>query len=210
MIDKNQHPFRPLSWLSNSFAAGVAVVLPFVVTVWLVWTVVNFIDHRVVPFLPARLRPVAEVVPGAGLIFAVVGLTVVGALVGNLIGRALVRWGERVINRLPLVNAVYGGSKQVFKQVAAPERTSFQEAVLIEFPSPGQFAIGFVTNENTADVVGPDQLVAVYVPQAPIPTSGFLIYAPRKDLRPLSLKPDEALKRVISLGIVKTEEDEQR
>ncbi|MDX2236050.1 MAG: DUF502 domain-containing protein [Hyphomonadaceae bacterium] len=206
MTDPAPHRFNPLGSLSNSFAAGVALVLPFVVTIWLVWTVVNFIDHRVIPFLPDVLRPYAERVPGAGLVIALASLTLVGALVGNLVGRALLRWGERVINRLPLVNAVYGGSKQVFKQVAAPERTSFQEAVLIEFPSPGQFAIGFVTNENTSDVVSGDPLVAVYVPQAPIPTSGFLIYAPRKDLRPLSLKPDEALKRVISLGIVKADE----
>ncbi len=208
MTDPAPHRINPLGWLSNSFAAGVALVLPFVVTIWLVWTVVNFIDHRVIPFLPDMLRPYAERVPGAGLVIALASLTLVGALVGNLVGRALLRWGERVINRLPLVNAVYGGSKQVFKQVAAPERTSFQEAVLIEFPSPGQFAIGFVTNENTSDVISGDPLVAVYVPQAPIPTSGFLIYAPRKDLRPLSLKPDEALKRVISLGIVKADEPE--
>ncbi|MBI1250499.1 MAG: DUF502 domain-containing protein [Alphaproteobacteria bacterium] len=200
--------FNPFAWLSNSFAAGVALVLPFVVTVWLVWTVVGFIDKRVMPLLPGDVRPYAELVPGTGVIIALISLTLVGALAGNLIGRAFVRLGERFMLRLPLVSAVYGGSKQIFKQVAAPQRTSFKEAVLVEFPQAGHFAIGFITNEDTIDIVGQDDpLVAVYLPQAPIPTSGFLIYAPRSRLRPIPMGPDEALKRVISLGIVRKEDE---
>jgi len=116
---------------------------------------------------------------------------------------------DRGIANLPLVRSIYGGAKQVFKQVAAPERTSFKEAVLVEFPRPGAWALGFITNEDTTEVaadIGED-LVAVYVPQAPIPTSGFLLYLPRTALRPIKLKPDEALKRVISLGIIRNEDN---
>jgi uncharacterized membrane protein len=197
-----------LAWLRNSFLAGVALVLPFLVTGWVIWLVVAFIDGNVVPLLPPGLRPLAESIPGAGVMFALVGLTLVGALAGNLFGRWIVDGADQFISNLPLVRSIYGGAKQIFKQVAAPERTSFKQAVLVEFPSPGSWAIGFITNEDTSEVahdIG-EELVAVYVPQAPIPTSGFLLYLPRTRLRPLAISPEEALKRVISLGIIRDPE----
>jgi uncharacterized membrane protein len=197
--------FNPLSWLRDSFLAGVALVLPFVVTAWLIWSVVTFIDNNVVPILPPSVKPVAAAIPGAGVVFAVAALTLVGALAGNLFGRWLLGATERFIANLPLVRSIYGGAKQVFSQVAAPERTSFKSAVLVEFPKPGSWALGFVTNEDVAEVAHDtgEELVAVYVPQAPIPTSGFLLYLRRADLKPLALPPEEALKRVISLGIIR-------
>jgi uncharacterized membrane protein len=203
------HRFDLLVWLRNSFAAGVALVLPFVVTGWIIWTFVTFIDHNVAPLLPARVQQIAREVPGVGVIFAIAALTLVGALAGNLFGRFLLTGTERIIANLPIVRSIYGGSKQVFKQVAAPERTSFKQAVLVEFPKPGCWAIGFVTNEDAGEITSElgDDLVAVYVPQAPIPTSGFLIYYPRTALKPITLGPEEALKRVVSLGIIKSETD---
>lgn len=201
--------FNLLEWLRNSFLAGVALVLPFVVTIWLIWLVVTVIDHNVAPLIPGGLQPFASSFPGAGVLIAVAALTLVGALAGNLVGRWIVEAADRGIANLPLVRSIYGGAKQVFKQVAAPERTSFKQAVLVEFPKPGVWAIGFITNEDTAEVahdIGAD-LVAVYVPQAPIPTSGFLLYLDRATLRPLSISPEEALKRVISLGIIRHEAD---
>ncbi|OQW58552.1 MAG: hypothetical protein A4S17_03720 [Proteobacteria bacterium HN_bin10] len=201
--------FHLLTWLRNSFLAGVALVLPFVVTAWLIWIVVAFIDTRVEPLVPPGFGVLTSF-PGGGVLLALVALTLVGALAGNLVGRWIVRAADTGIANLPLVRTIYGGAKQVFKQVAAPERTSFKQAVLVEFPQPGSYAIGFITNENTAEVVqdiGAD-LVAVYVPQAPIPTSGFLLYLPRASLKPLAIPPEEALKRVISLGLIRKEEDD--
>ncbi len=200
--------FHPLTWLRNSFLAGVALVLPFVVTAWLIWLVVAFIDNNVEPLVPGGLDILTRF-PGGGLLLAVAALTLVGALAGNLVGRWIVRAADAGIANLPLVRSIYGGAKQVFKQVAAPERTSFKQAVLVEFPSPGTYAIGFITNENTTEVaqdIG-QELVAVYVPQAPIPTSGFLLYLPRTAFKLLSIPPDEALKRVISLGIIRKEDE---
>lgn len=199
--------FQPLTWLRNSFLAGVAVVLPFVVTIWLIWMVVTFIDTRVEPLVPPELA-ILKAFPGGGVLIAVAALTLVGALAGNLIGRWVVGAADRGIANLPLVRSIYGGAKQVFKQIAAPERTSFKEAVLVEFPRPGVWALGFITNEDTSEVaadIGED-LIAVYVPQAPIPTSGFLLYLPRASLRPVKLTPENALKRVISLGIIRDNE----
>lgn len=200
--------FNLFAWLRNSFLAGVALVLPFVVTAWLIWIVVTFIDTRVEPLVPPGFEILTRF-PGGGVLLALVALTLVGALAGNLVGRWIVNTADTGIANLPLVRTIYGGAKQVFKQVAAPERTSFKQAVLVEFPQPGSYAIGFITNENTAEVVhdvGAD-LVAVYVPQAPIPTSGFLLYLPRNTLKPLAIPPEEALKRVISLGIIRKEDD---
>lgn len=203
-----QRPLNLLTWLRNSLLTGVALVLPFVVTVWVIWLVVTFIDNNVEPLVPARLEFITHF-PGGGLLLAVASLTLVGALAGNLVGRWIVRTADTGIANLPLVRTIYGGAKQVFKQIATPERTSFKQAVLVEFPNPGSYAIGFITNENTAEVVQDigAELVAVYVPQAPIPTSGFLLYLPRTAFKPLALPPEEALKRVISLGIIRQEGD---
>lgn len=201
-----QQRFDFLTWLRNSFLAGVAVVLPFVITIWVIWMVVTFIDNNVEPLVPNQLAFLKSF-PGGGVLLTLLALTLVGALASNFIGRWSVGAADRAIANLPLVRTIYGGAKQVFKQVAAPERTSFKQAVLVEFPQPGSYAIGFITNEDTSEVaadIGAD-LVAVYVPQAPIPTSGFLLYLPRATLRPLAIPPDEALKRVISLGIIKQE-----
>lgn len=193
-------------WLRNSFAAGVAIVLPFAVTFWLIWSFVRFVDQTVEPLLPLELRPYAEV-PGMGVLIAVVGITLLGAMAANLFGRFVVDVSETLLARVPLVRSIYGGSKQIFNQIAAPDRTSFHEAVLVEYPNPGAWTIGFITTTEVDQSIaahGTD-IVAVYIPFAPIPTSGFLLYLPRMSLRPLGMGPDEALKRVISLGLIKDE-----
>lgn len=189
---------RLLRWFRNSFLAGVAIVLPLAVTLWLVVAFVGFVDNNVLPLLPGPYRMTAERIPGAGIMVAVVALACLGALAGNFLGRAIVQALDDFVARLPLIRSIYGGAKQVVKQVAAPDQRSFKDAVLIEFPHKGYWTIGFVT--NTAPDLVEAGLVAVYVPQAPIPTTGFLIYAPREALKPLDVGAEEALKRVISLG----------
>jgi uncharacterized membrane protein len=189
---------RVLRWFRGSFLAGVAIVLPLAVTLWLVVAFVGLVDNNVLPLLPEPYRLTAQHVPGAGIMVAMVTLTLLGALAGNFLGRAVVQELDDVVARLPLIRSIYGGAKQVFTQVASPEQRSFKDAVLIEFPMPGYWTIGFVTNP-APDLVEAG-LVAVYVPQAPIPTTGFLIYARREALKPLTAGAEEALKRVISLG----------
>ena len=192
-------------WLRNNFAAGVAIVLPFAVTFWLIYSFVRFVDQQVVPFVPWELRPYAEALPGVGLVIAVIGITLIGAMAANLFGRWVVTTTETLLTRVPLVRSIYGGSKQIFNQVAAPDRTSFKEAVLVEYPNPGIWTIGFVTTDNVDPSFAAlgDNIVAIYIPFAPIPTSGFLLYTPRANVKTLSMGPDEALKRVISLGLIK-------
>lgn len=189
---------RVLRWFRRSFLAGVAIVLPLAVTLWLVVAFVGLVDNNVLPLLPGPYRLTAEQVPGAGIMVAITALTLLGALAGNFLGRAIVQELDDLVARVPLIRSIYGGAKQVVKQVAAPEQRSFKDAVLIEFPQKGYWTIRFITND-APDLVEAG-MVAVYVPQAPIPTTGFLIYAPRDALKPLPLGPEDALKRVISLG----------
>src|SRR4051812_9854215 len=99
------HKFNVFAWLRNSFLAGVAVVLPFVVTVWLIWLVVTLIDNNVTPLIPAKLKPIAEAFPGGGVLVAVVALTLVGAIVGNFIGRWIIDGLDKGIANLPLVRS---------------------------------------------------------------------------------------------------------
>ncbi|HVY02891.1 MAG TPA: DUF502 domain-containing protein [Caulobacterales bacterium] len=195
--------FSPWEWFRNSFAAGVAVVLPFAVTFWIIWSFVSFVDQRVVPFLPEPWQGYANAIPGIGVVIAVVGLTLLGALAANLIGGVIVHWSERLLARVPLVRTIYGGSKQIFSQVASPERTSFHEAVLVEFPRPGLWMIGFVTSDAPGIAALDPDMVAIYVPHAPVPASGFVIYVSRAQLKPLGMPAEEALKRILSLGLIK-------
>lgn len=202
MSDPADPRARFLRWLRGAFLAGVAIVLPMAVTLWLVVAFVGLVDNNVLPLLPEPYRLTAQQVPGAGIMVAMVALTLLGALFGNFLGRAIIEQMDDFVGRLPLIRSIYGGAKQVVKQVAAPEQRSFKDAVLIEFPQKGCWTIGFITNH--APDLAPDGLVAVYVPQAPIPTTGFLIYAPRDALKPLAVSAEEALKRVISLGSAQT------
>lgn len=201
---------KPWTWLRNSLLTGVALVLPFVLTAWLIWMVVSFIDYTVRPLFPPALQPIAQAVPGMGVLFSIIGLTLVGAAAGNLIGRFLVNAADNFIATLPVVRSIYGGAKQVLQQVAAPERTSFKRAVMLQFPVPGTWTIGFVTNEDTVEVAldSGEPLVAVFVPLVPLPTTGYLLYLPQSALRPMSMTPEDALKRILSLGIVHASEPE--
>jgi uncharacterized membrane protein len=210
MTDENldptpRHHRSPWEWFRNSFAAGVAIVLPFAVTFWIIWTFVTVVDHRVLPLMPSELHRYVDEIPGAGVVIAVISLTLLGALAANLIGGAIVGWSETLLARIPLVRSIYGGSKQILNQLAAPDRQSFKEAVLVEFPHAGVWAIGFVTSEAPGIAALDPDCVAVFVPHVPVPASGFLLYVPRASLKPLGLPPEEALKRVISLGLIKDE-----
>lgn len=207
LAPRRVHPF---AWASARFAAGLAIVLPFAITIGIVWAVVSFIDKAVVPavtpVLPGGLAALAENLPGAGALIAVVGLIGIGAFGANVIGRFVVRQSDRLFNTVPLVKGVYGSAKQIVETMSNPGGQSFKEAVLLEFPTPGQWSIAFTTNDEPTHVshaVGAADLVAVYVPSCPIPTSGFLVYVPRSALKPLGQPPEEALKLVMSAGIVK-------
>lgn len=195
-----------LTRLRNWFFAGVVVATPIAITVWLVWSVVVLIDTQIVPLIPRSWNPETYLsfeLPGLGIITAVVVLTLLGALVTNLLGQHAVRLGERLLARVPLVRSIYSILKQVVETIASNDSSSFKEAVLVEYPGKGLWVIGFVTS-RTPDVEISGQLegvVGVFVPSSPNPAMGQLVYVTPERIRPLDMPVEKAAKLVISFGM---------
>ena len=196
-----------LARLRNWFLTGIIVTAPIGLTLYLTVEFVDLVDRNVArlipaPYHPNRLMPFD--IPGVGLLVAVGGLTVIGFLTANFIGRAFLRLGERIVARMPVVSGIYGALKQIFETVLAQSSTSFRQVALIEFPKAGTWAIAFVTAEQKAEVqrrAGED-LIGLLVPTTPNPTSGYLVYVPRKSVVMLSMSVDDAMKLVISGGVL--------
>lgn len=202
---------KALELLRNWFFTGVVVGAPIGITIWLVWSFISFVDNRIKPLIPASWNPETYLpvsLPGLGIVVAVVGLTVLGALAANLIGKSLLRFGERVVARVPLVRSIYSAVKQVFETFASNEASSFKEAVLVEYPGPGLWALGFITSRNpgaeiTAHVPAG---IAVLVPTSPNPAMGHLIYVHPDKVTKLDMSVEQAAKLIISFGILNTEQ----
>ena len=200
-------PTSLLARLRAYLLTGVIVTAPISITIFLVWQFLTFLDAQVEALLPARYNPETYLpfsLPGVGLLVVLGFLTLVGMLTANLAGRTLVRIGERLLSRMPVVRSVYGTLKQIFETVLAQSSRSFREVVLIEYPRRGIGAIGFVTGPTRGEVQdkADEELVNVFLPTTPNPTSGFLLFVPRKDLIHLDMSIEEGIKLVISGGIV--------
>lgn len=196
-----------LSRLRTYFFAGVLVTAPFGLTAWLIWLLVDFIDRTVIPLIPPEYNPLdvlGHSIPGLGVVIVLIVMTLIGALVTNFLGRYMLRLGERMLNRLPVVRTVYGVFKQIFDAVLAQSANAFREVVLIEYPRKGIWVVGFVTGPTRGEVqrVTEDKMVNIFVPTTPNPTSGFLLFMPRKDCVSLDMSVEEGVKLVISGGIV--------
>jgi uncharacterized membrane protein len=193
--------------LRNYFLAGVLVTAPISITFWLTWRVITFIDDRITPYIPGHWNPETYLpfgIPGLGLIVALVALTLIGFLAAGYVGRMIMRVGERIVGRVPVVRSVYSWTKQVFETVLSKSSAAFREVVLIEYPRPGCWAVGFITGRTVGEV---QRLTAatvynVFVPATPNPTTGFLLFVPKEDVHHLDLTVEEGIKLVISGGIV--------
>jgi uncharacterized membrane protein len=202
-------PERPgmLSRLRAYFLTGVIVTAPIGLTAFLVWQFISFLDDQVGRLLPDQYNPETYLpftLPGLGLLITLAFLTLVGMLTAGFAGRSLIRVGERLLSRMPVVRSVYGTLKQIFETVLAESSTSFREVVLVEYPRRGIGALGFVTGPTRGEIQGKadDELVNVFLPTTPNPTSGFLLFVPKRDLIPLDMTIEEGMKMVISGGIV--------
>jgi uncharacterized membrane protein len=188
------------------FLAGVLVTAPFALTAYLAWAVVDFVDSRVMPLFPDRYNPNTYLpIPGIGLIVAFVLLTLIGALTAGLAGRLLIGFSETVLNRMPVVRGVYAAIKQIVSTIVSQQSTSFREVVLVQWPREGMWTIGFVTGTPTDEIqaLSPTRdMVGVYVPTTPNPTSGYLMWIDRRDIVPMAITVEEGIKLVVSCGIV--------
>jgi uncharacterized membrane protein len=189
------------------FLAGVLVTAPFAVTIYLAWFLVSFVDSRVTPLIPEAYNPNTYLpfsLPGLGLVVLILFLTLVGSMTAGLVGRMFIRTSERLLNRMPVIRSIYGAAKQIFETVLAHQSTAFREVALFEYPRPGCWAIGFVTNYRQGGLEKhiEHDLVSIMLPTTPNPTSGYLLFVPRRDIIILDMTVEEAMKLVISGGIV--------
>lgn len=198
--------------LRNAFLTGLLIVGPVTITLYIMWWLINWVDAWIKPLLPTHYNPDTYLpfpLPGLGLFFAIVGLTIIGALAANLLGRSLVSTGELMLGQMPIVRNVYSAIKQIFESVitSAGPNQSFQKVGLIEFPSKGLWSLVFVTGETTGEIVdakpgGEDDLLTVFMPTGIVPPTGFICFVPRRDVQLLSMTAEDAAKVVLSAGIV--------
>ena len=201
----------PFATLRRWFFTGLLVTAPILLTGYITWLIVGVIDGYVGSVLPGNLNPqnyVSFPLPGFGIIIGAIMIIIIGALARGFFGRSLVRLGESLVNRLPVVRSVYGATKQIMETVMASQSDAFREVVLIEYPRRGIWAIGFVTGTTRGEVqnLSRETLINVFVPTTPNPTSGFLLFFPRSDLISLDMGVEEAVKMVVSGGIVTPED----
>jgi len=191
--------------LRGYFIAGILVTGPTALTLYLTWTFVTFIDNSVGHLLPDSLNPQTYLhIPGIGLIIAVVGLTLIGAATAGVLGRIFLRASERILARMPVVRGIYSAVKQIFETVLAKQSSTFREVVLVEYPRRDLWTVAFVTARPEGEIkdLAPPDSLGIYVPTTPNPTSGFLLFVPRKDVISLAMTVEEGIKLVISGGIV--------
>ena len=187
------------------FITGVLVTGPIVLTVYLTWLFLHFVDESVNALIPREYNPATYVpLPGLGLVIGVVALILVGALAAGYFGRLVLRLSERLLQRMPVVRSIYNAAKQIFETVLASKSNTFREVVLTQWPRPGTWTVAFVTAQpqgEISDHVGGDS-VAIYVPTTPNPTSGYLMFVPRRELITLAMNVEDGIKLVLSGGII--------
>ncbi|OPY73091.1 MAG: hypothetical protein A4E63_01064 [Syntrophorhabdus sp. PtaU1.Bin050] len=192
---------RITNHLKKKFLTGLFVLIPLFVTVYIIYLVINSVDTVIAPFIRnLSLYVIGRemYIPGTGLIIFVVVAYVTGVLASNYIGNRFLSHGEAALRKIPFVKGIYNSVKDMTNAFSSEKKRSFKEVVLAEFPFPGRYAIGFVTNRTKA--FSGKELCAVFVPTTPNPTSGYLIMVPENELIFLDMPVDNALKHIISLG----------
>lgn len=191
------------------FLTGVVIAGPLAVTGWLVWWFINTVDQWVKPLIPPPLWPDTYLpvrVPGTGVVLAFLGLTLLGFFAANLAGRTLLRLGEMILDRMPVVRGIYRGAKQIFETVFSQDETSFRRVGLVQFPSKGMWSIVLISApppRSIADALPPQgDMISVFMPCTPNPTTGFWFYLPHSEIVEIPLTADEAVKLVMSAGVI--------
>jgi uncharacterized membrane protein len=198
---------RLMRRMRGYFLTGVLVTAPIGFTLWVSWNVLIFVDEKVKLLIPDAYMLQFSVpfrVPGFGLLALVAGLILIGMLAAGLIGRTLIRIGEDIVGRMPVLRGIYAASKQVIETVVGQNATSFREVVLVEFPRKDCWAVGFITGAVKGEIQRGtrDDALNVFIPTTPNPTSGYLVFLPRADVVTLKMSVEDGIKLVVSGGIV--------
>jgi uncharacterized membrane protein len=202
---------RRRATLKTSFLTGLVVAAPIGITVFLVWTFVDLVDDWVRPIVlqvtPRAWHQVLDsyaAIPGLGLLLAVAAVTLLGALTANIFGRTVVAWGDGVVHKLPIIGSIYKTLKQIFETVVNQTEETFKEVCLVEFPRKDCWCIAFVVGSTKGEIAlkAEGDLVSVFLPHAPSPASGYLMFLPKEQVQILDMTVEEGIKFVVSIGIV--------
>lgn len=209
-----------LSGLRANFLTGLIIIAPIGLTAWLIWTVVGWIDGFVLPLVPDAYQPDRLIqgwfgldasqqinVKGIGVVVFLIFTLFVGWVGKGFFGRSFLRWGEGLVDRMPVVRTIYSGVKQIAETVFNKKDSSFEKACLIEYPRPGLWAVAFISSPARGEVSArhsddANPLISVFLPTTPNPTSGFLLFVPKSDIKELDMTVEDAAKLVISAGLV--------
>ena len=239
MSEQSTSPRRRglLAGLRASFLTGLVVVLPIGLTIYLIWTVVGWIDSWVLPFIPQSVQPpellqrffcdkialpgaigageipfycqnAAMNIRGVGVVIFLVFTVFVGWIAKGILGRSMLTMAERLVDRMPVVRSIYNGLKQIADTVFAQTETNFERSCLVQYPKDDIWAIGFVSTRAKGELQarlndkGYQDVISVFLPTTPNPTSGFLLYVPERDVIYLDMKIEDAAKLIISAGLV--------
>jgi uncharacterized membrane protein len=190
------------------FFTGLVITAPIAITVWATYWFVTLFDAWVKPFIPAGYSPDTYLpfqLPGLGLLFALVAITLIGALAANLVGRTLIGIWDKLLNRTPVVRSIYKGSKQIFETIFSQKGASFRHVCLVEWPRRGTWSLAFVSREVDGGQVGLKAgraMYAVYVSTTPNPTGGYVFLVDVNEVKILDMSVEDGLKLVISMGLV--------
>lgn len=196
------------TFFKGIFIAGTVVLVPIIGTVWLLKSIILWTDSVVISLLPTAIQPsviFGRNVPGLGILATLVLILLVGLLTRLYIGRAFVQLGDRLIAKIPLGKSIYGAIKQFVTAISSAEHDSQKKVVAVDFPRPGCRMVGFVTGDAPPALGSQkegENLISVFVPTTPNPTTGFLIMLSEKDVTHLDMTSDEAFKLIVSAGLV--------
>jgi uncharacterized membrane protein len=197
--------------IRNSFLTGLVITAPLTITLYLTWWFVNLIDGWVKPLIPSAYLPdnyLPFAIPGFGIVVAFLGLTLLGFLTTNLVGRGLINLGESLLEQMPIVRGLYKGVKQIFETIFSTNGTTFRKVGLVEFPVKGTWSIVFIAAPPSEEIAASlpnaekEEHIGVFMPCTPNPTTGYFFYLPRKDVVELSISVEAAAKLVMSAGMI--------
>lgn len=210
--EKSPHPPKPVKTsfvarLRRYLLTGIVVTAPIAITVYLTYVFLTFMDKHVAKIIPDHWASdyySGTAIPGLGLLVALIFFVIIGWLATNFLGRFIIRVYEYILDRMPVIRHIYGAIKQIFETIMASQSSAFREAVMMEYPRKGVYSIGFVTGTTEGEVQDATkaETINVFVPTTPNPTSGYLLFVPKKELIYLDMTVEEAVKLVVSAGII--------
>jgi len=204
MSEDSQQKIPLTRRLRTYFLTGLVVAAPIAITISVAFWFIQSVDSWFSPFIPNSLKDSTYSLPGLGVLASLVILTGLGALTANIFGKTILQFGENLLDRVPVIRNIYSALKQIFETVATQSNQNFKGVVLFEYPRKDIWALGFVTTDAKGEIAEKkgDNLLCIFAPTTPNPTSGYLLFVPKEDTIKMDMTVEEAAKLIISAGIV--------